>query len=406
MANLREQTQERMAAVTMPHVSWVPPVVPPPPGPICPGPMPGPGPHPGDNRPSGLAQYPTAADFPDVGSDDILYIDRQTQKLYFWKDNGYFVVDADCDCDCGDVDIDGSILYGGNAYGDSGEIDPRPPRPSKEITAENIINALGYTPANINDVMNRIHNATSTIETALSRETAERAAADTAEAQTRAKAINAEARAREDAIEAEKRERRLADENEAIARQEEDLKIGADVASALATVQEFEEKAEELENKINAVANQSVWEKIVTYETSKEQSTIALQHLNLRKARISISIVGSPSNMVAQRLDINLNRDDPRWRIASMNSAIQANSVIGYTTLSANVLSGGRIGGYINNVTTSPDTNSSLVSLSTQTALGEEINFGSSIDAIYLHAGDIGKFGIGTKVEVFGIKNN
>lgn len=112
MDNLRSATNDRVESLKMPPYPWMPPIVPPPPGPIVPPCRPHEG---GKDKPSGLAQYASAKDFPDIGNDKVLYVDLSTQKLYYWKENGYFSVDADCDCEC-DFDIDGSILYGGNAY--------------------------------------------------------------------------------------------------------------------------------------------------------------------------------------------------------------------------------------------------------------------------------------------------
>lgn len=170
----------------------------------------------------------------------------------------------------------------------------------------------------------------------------------------------------------------------------------------------LQQAIDEMQEALDIEVSSSTWKWLGSVKLAHDEHDIVVtdindNDLNCRKIYASITIVGSDDNDTAQRLDIMLNKNDAKHRIATLNGAIPATAKARYTNLSAHVLNTGRLSGFVQSVTASPEANLMLQSLATRTAKNEEIDFGDAIRALYFVAGDIGHFGAGTRIDLYGI---
>lgn len=175
-----------------------------------------------------------------------------------------------------------------------------------------------------------------------------------------------------------------------------------DVNAEIGAVQSaIEDIKEALDIEISA----STWELIQVVELRHDEHDIAFEDIDCRKIYASCTICGSDDNDSHQRFEVRINKNDSKHRIVGLERAVPASSRdTRYTNLYAHALNTGKVGGYVQKDSDYPDSNFILQSLSTRSPKNEEIDFGTKINSVFFNAGDIGKFGVGTKIVLYGIK--
>lgn len=356
-----------------------------------------------------VVAYDSVYDFPDEGEEGVLYIDKEKHTIYYWDGNEYMKLSGnanstDCNCSCDNDDatcIWGDILNGGGVE----EITDSCPIPEhnhgvsgdkncccgeSNLTPEKIIEGLGYTPASERD----IKDVTDTVE------------------EVRKIAEEAKKLAMKNADETKKQ---LNDVQRDIRRNTNSI---ADIArkvnifeSSLRNVDDELNRAqqaiEDMQKAIDSQIGPSNWELIEIRTLNNNESEIKFTNLKCRKIYASCTLCGSDTNDSHQRLEIRVNENDSKHRIATLERAIAASDRdIRYTNVYAHALNTKRVSGYIQKDADYPDSNFILQALSTRTAKNEEIEFGTEINNLYFTTGNPeGKLGRGTKIVLYGIKS-
>lgn len=198
-------------------------------------------------------------------------------------------------------------------------------------------------------------------------------------------------------------------------------KVAKDVEAVQAKVDDFENSLKDVDDEItkvqqtiediqDAIEEQigaSTWKLLQIVELTKDEPQIVFNDLKCRKIYASCTICGSDENDTHQRLEIRLNENNTKHRIATLERAVPASSRdTRYTNLYAHALNTNRVGGYVQKDSDYPDTNFILQALSTRSAKNEEISFGTEINDLYFTTGSSdGKLGRGTKIVLYGIKS-